>query len=627
MTSLKFSYNLKLLKESIKQNKHIMIMHTILLLLATILPAQISIANINQRIGEYSNSVYSMRGDYTYYISGFSAFAMIVLCLASFATMSFSYLHNSRSAIFYGSLPYKKSTMFSVRYLSGLISLLIPAVICFIVNLFVFLGHNEILHGVDLKWYCHNWMFVALLYVFIYSLCVFAANLSCNIFAQIIIMGIVVLSYPVTVFISAETVNVMLNTYMVDYSLNAYFIFPPFAAMIRNGNINHMMVTLVTAIESAVLIGLSYIAYMKRRTEKCNNFFAFNKITSILKYFITLICSAGFGLLLGAASQNNAISYVGYIVFGFIAYAVIQMIFEKSPKAMFKNMKGLSVFLIIICLVAAIPVFDILKLDTKMPDPEKLEKVEIPRVTSLPAYSSYGGYEMALTNPESIAAACELFKSGDTKTTGRSFTLKGNNSVFTRKIYHIPDDSLITFLESVYDNEDYKNEILISKDIIYDNYNIYHRLWINKNEFYNRINVSNPKVYEKLIETYNNDVLNTSSDEIDFSESYATIQLPNQIVSVFDAYEDTIALLEKEFLVVPDYSQFTKLELRNTTDNTLEHTITDPEKIKFLIDNVNDYYYDDGNSKGYYLSCEIDGEARHHMAYVSQSFLIKHNIL
>ena len=76
MTSLKFSYSLKLLKESIKQNRHIIIMHTILLLLATILPAQIAIADLAERVKEYYPTILNMRADYTYLISGFSAFTI-----------------------------------------------------------------------------------------------------------------------------------------------------------------------------------------------------------------------------------------------------------------------------------------------------------------------------------------------------------------------------------------------------------------------------------------------------------------------------------------------------------------------------------------------------------------------
>ena len=90
MTSLKFSYSFKLFKESFKQNKHVIIMHTILLLLATILPAQMSIVDLAERVREYAPSIINYRAEYTYFISGFSIFTMMVMCLSAFATMSFS---------------------------------------------------------------------------------------------------------------------------------------------------------------------------------------------------------------------------------------------------------------------------------------------------------------------------------------------------------------------------------------------------------------------------------------------------------------------------------------------------------------------------------------------------------
>ena len=69
-------------------------------------------------------------------------------------------------------------------------------------------------------------------------------------------------------------------------------------------------------------------------------------------------------------------------------------------------------------------------------------------------------------------------------------------------------------------------------------------------------------------------------------------------------------------------------ELKNTYNDTTEHIITDPEKIKFIIDNVTDYNYDDNNSKGYNVSFETaNGEMNHNVVYISEDYLKKHNIL
>lgn len=630
MTSLKFSYSFKLFKESLKQNRHIMIMHTILLLLATLLPAQISIADLAERIQEHYPTIYNIRAEYTYFISGFSAFAMMVMCLSAFATTSFSYLYNSRSAIFYGSLPYKKSTMFFARYLSGIVSLFIPVVICYIINAFVFTGHSELLGGTDFWWYTQNWLFFALTYILIYSLCTFAASLSCNTFAQLIIMGALILVYPSVVFILAETVNQMFKTYMVDYTLYAWYLFPPFATALHGSDINYTITTIIALTESIVLSGFGYFAYLKRKAEKVNNFFAFHSVTGVLKYFITFLCSAGFGLFLAALSpKTKEIAYIGYIIFGFVGYAIIQMIFEKSPKAMFKNMKGLLIFLLIICIIATIPVFDILGLDKKIPDSEKLQKISITRIDS--ASSHWNGYEMTLSEPESIKAACELFAKGnpERRMYGRMFRLTPDNSIFTRRTYSIKADDIEIFLKAVYDNKDYKEAIKIKEDLFEEfKHDLRYRFYINKNAFYQRKNVDDKDIINKLVETFNYDLYNTKAEDIDFKEVYAIINIPSGDVAVLKEYKNTIELLEKEFVLKPDYASFKKLELKNTTSDSVEHTITDPEKIKFIIDNATDYYYDDGNSKGYHICYEtIGGERVNHIAWVTESYLKKHNIL
>ena len=631
MTSLKFSYSLKLFKESLKQNKHIMIMHIILLLLATILPAQLAIVELAERIKEYYPTILNLRSEYTYYISGFSVFTMIVMCLSSFATMSYSYLYNSRSAIFYGSLPYKKSTMFFARYLSGIVSLLIPVVLCYIINAFVFLNHSTLLGGVNFWWYTQNWLFVALTYILIYSLCTFAASFSCNIFAQLIIMGAMILVYPSVVFILSETVNVMFKTYMIDYKLNAFYLFPPFATVFHGSNINFTITSLIAIAECIVLSGLGYFAYIKRKAEKVNNFFAYSSITGILKYFITFLCSAGFGLLLAAINRgNNAIAYIGYIIFGFVGYAIIQMIFEKSPKAMFKNMKGLIIFLVVTSLVASIPVFDVLKLDKKMPNPEKLRKVTITKIDSASSYWQNSS-KITLTEQSSIEAACKLFAKGENKRNnyGRQFLLKGNNSIFTRRTYALKTADLTEFLNKVYNNKDYKDDLKIDENIFEEfNTDLKYRVHINKNAFYGRKNIENKDILNKLVEAYNYDLYNTKAEDIDFTEVYAIINIPRGDVVVFKEYTNTVNLLEAEFLAKPDYDFFKTIELKNTYNDTTEHVITDPEKIKFILDNVTDYYYDDENSKGYHICYETtNGEKVSHIAWVKESYLKKHNIL
>ena len=631
MTSLKFSYSKKLFKESLKQNRHIMIMHIILLLLATILPAQMAITDLAESVKEFAPSIITYRAEYTYYISGFSVFAMMVMCLSTFATMSFSYLYNTRSTIFYGALPYKKGTMFTARYLSGIISLLIPVLICYIINAFVFLNHNEFLGGVNFWWYTQNWLFVALTYILIYSLCTFAASLSCNVFAQLIIMGALILVYPSVVFILSETVNVMFKTYMIDYKLNAFYLWPPFATVFHGSDINFTITSLIAIAECIVLSGLGYLAYIKRRAEKVNNFFAYSSITGILKYFITFLCSAGFGLLLAAINRgNNAIAYVGYIIFGFVGYAIIQMIFEKSPKAMFKNMKGFVIFLVVISLIASIPVFDILGLEKKMPNAENLKKVTITKIDSASSYW-HGGTEIILTEPESIKAACDLFASGKQELPryGRQLRLTSDNSIFIRRTDNLTIEETVNFLKSVYDNNDYKEAIKIKEDA-FDRFDtdLRYRFHVNKNAFYGRKDVDNIDILNKLVETFNQDLYNTKAEDIDFTEVYALINIPSGDVAVFKEYTNTVKLLEDEFIVKPDYEIFKKIELKNTTDDSVEHIITDPEKIKFIVDNVTDYYYDGNNSKGYHICYETEaGEKVNHIAWVTESFLKKHNIL
>ena len=160
------------------------------------------------------------------------------------------------------------------------------------------------------------------------------------------------------------------------------------------------------------------------------------------------------------------------------------------------------------------------------------------------------------------------------------------------------------------------------------NEKLYHRYYVNKNAFYQRKDVKDKEIVDKLTKAYNSDVLTTKAEDIDFTEIYAIINMPERDIIVFKEYKNTVAVLEEHFLTKPDYGNFTKIELLDSSNSEVMHTITDPEKIKFIVDNVSDYYYDDDNSKGYHIAYVTkDGERVHHVAYIKEIYFKKHNIL
>lgn len=122
MTHQKSLFNPKLAFEDIKQSKHVIILYTVALLLCTLLPAALSFSNYHdEETYFYLNSCAQALSLANPFVMIFT-FAMAFI----FVILQFNYLYKPSSVIFVHSMPYTRANIIVTKYISGILSLLLP---------------------------------------------------------------------------------------------------------------------------------------------------------------------------------------------------------------------------------------------------------------------------------------------------------------------------------------------------------------------------------------------------------------------------------------------------------------------------------------------------------------------
>lgn len=463
MTSRKSFFNFEVMLQSIKQSKYIMILHTVALFLMTTIPMYMRL----QEIEKYSRRI-NYGGELSMWLSGFNP----LVCFASVgipiitAIYLFSYLFKPNSVQFVNSMPCTRGCMYASRFAACAVSLLIPIFIVFAANsvVYVSMGLGEYFPYADIAAGLGR---VLLCYFAMLGLCTFAVSISGNFFAVLIVTGFVGLCYLVSTWSVTVSFEAWFENLLIMFSYEPVYIFPP--AMLFYGDAQRTLSTacyIYTAAYGIIFFALGLWAYVKRRSENTNKFFAYRGVGVFLKYYVSLVGSTFFGaLFLGLSNNNAVIGYIGYILILFVTYAMLQAIFEKDMRSMFSNMKQFAIFAVIWALVL-IPLNEGV-LEELGPKRENIKAMEV----------SYGLNEVILREEGNLDAAFELYenaekivpKEGNYKVA--SFITNPDNPVFTieRTRYVSEYRQIYDYENKVFNSEEYKNMLLEALDGDYEN--------------------------------------------------------------------------------------------------------------------------------------------------------------
>lgn len=518
MTHQKSLFNPKLAFEDMKQNKHVIILYTVALLLCTLFPASLEYSNY---FNDTVNNAYSLRSA-AEILALSNPFVMMLTFAAAFiiVILQFNYLYKQSSVIFVHSMPYTRANIIVTKYISGLLAAVLPILLVGIINMFAakIMGIDYLMSYTD---YNKVMIYCILSTAFCYSVMVMAQTVSSGIFSLLIATSFVFLLYPITKGVLAGMVSTYLKTYNIEtlFSRELDFIFPFWKIAVQEDASSALTagMTAYLIISSIVMLVISALVYSKRKSENSNKFFAFNTVNKFLKYYITIVLSLGVGALTGMAAYGSfGISYVMYIVSAIIIFAVLQAIFDKNIKNMFANKLSLGAVLLVITAVVCMFKFDVFKLNDRIPDAADTKSIGI----TLPLryenhVSADGSYnftdkkiiEKAILLMKNSKPAYNRLRTDDDSYDVTFITDKYKKLGISRRAL-VKKTDLEEFSKAVFETAEFKKQLTPDESQVEAIYWTYVNYGDNES-----FNVQTKAQIEKLLKTYSAEVNNISADE------------------------------------------------------------------------------------------------------------------
>lgn len=570
MMRQKSLFNPKLALEDLKQNKHIIILYTVALLLCTLLPALLCYSNYLENVKE---NAYAL-GTCANLLEIANPFVMILTFTAAFifVILQFNYLYKQSSVIFVHSMPYTRANIIITKYISGLIGLVVPIILVSLINMLCakIIGVDYI---VPRKEFAAVAAYCALSTLFCYSVMVLAQTVSSGIFSLFISSAFLFLLYPVTKLVAAGLVSVYLKSYGIEtlFSRELDFIFPFWkvasatdsSAGLTWGFSAYLVIT------SLILLAVSAVVYSKRKSENSNKFFAFDGVNKFLKYYITVFLAMGAGVLTGTAAGGSfGISYIMYIIAAIIIFAVLQAIFDKNIKNMFANKLSLGAVLLVITAIVCAFKFDVLNLNNHVPDARKTNSITV----TVPLEFSDGlvtQNEYTFTDKRIIEKSILLMKSGE-PAYNRGWTSDDGlkNIKFQTDKYKklgisrcvlVPTEDYKNFAAAIFESEEFK------ATLVPDSSQIKKVNWayVNLNTTNENFNIGTREQIERLLTAYASDIKNVTSE--DFANKKAVCCIEYEItvsdpaivrsstryvytrVPVYESCTETMRLIDKYY--------------------------------------------------------------------------------
>ncbi len=417
-----------------------------------------------------------MKSNDILYIASVYMNPAILFIFSIIAAMAvFSYLYNARSANTIHALPVTRKELFLTNYISGLLFLIIPEAVGFLLGTLVgaVCGYTSINHlmtgfllacGISFVFYSFA-VFIAmftgqLLAVPIFTVIINFLYIGCK---SLVGLLMALLSYGITLEIPRGAADVLSPLYYMlghvklryDYS-GDYTICLGFTGK---------KIVACYALAALVFVIASYLIYRIRNMETAGSLISIPWIAPVFRWGAAFCSGTLFGILfssiMGISNSRGAflLALMTGLIFGAISFFGAQMFLEKGFRVFHKKrMAECGVFLLVFaCLYVAIEV-DLFGQERKIPDIDQVKSV------SMDYYDSYDG--AGITDKELIQEVMDIHKQIiDSKKEFEKYAESNYSTYYVSIRYNLKKGSLVR-----------RYEIPMSREIIADSGTVIHRL-------------------------------------------------------------------------------------------------------------------------------------------------------
>lgn len=345
------------------------------------------------------------------------ALAFVFGILAAMAV--FSYLYSARSVGMLHALPMRREGLFLTNYLSGLVFLIVPNFLVFLLALAA-----EALNGAVVFSSLFTWLVVtSMLCLFFYSFAVFCAMFTGHILALPAFYLILSFVVPAVTYLLETIARQFLFGFTGAVRMEeASEWFSPALKLAHgtasgpsaaDGNYQFHGLGLVTlyALIGLALAVVALILYRRRQLERAGDVITVGWMRPVFRYGVSLCAAVALGTffysIFYALLPTSPWILLGWmLLWGAVGCFIAEMLLRKRFWVFKTSWRGCVVFLLCLCAGMGALELDLMGFETTVPDAAQVESVRIYGPDSNPQDS--GNDNLASDNPEVIQDVLDL---------------------------------------------------------------------------------------------------------------------------------------------------------------------------------------------------------------------------
>lgn len=341
-------------------------------------------ASVVQRVTAFAKDIPNM-------LEGFGPFMAFTFGILA-AMGTFSYLYNNRAAGMMHTLPVRREGLFVTGYLSGLVCLLGPNLLVWLLTL----GAESLCGYVDL-YTISIWLAAQSgMCIFFYSFAVFCAMFTGHLLALPAFYGILNFLPAALMVLFDVLFEPFLYGYagMTNTAEEAVWWLTPVVRLCenvrwRNNGLGYRLEGIpelvLYTVAGLVFAGLALLVYRNRHIETAGDVVAVSVVRPIFKYGVALCSGLCFGYWLYAMFGFAALGGLtgSLLLWTFIGYFVAEMLLKKSFRV-FKAWRGCVVLLVLVAVGLASLRMDAFGFVTRVPAANRVASVTVDGMGSYP---------------------------------------------------------------------------------------------------------------------------------------------------------------------------------------------------------------------------------------------------
>lgn len=346
--------------------------------------------------------------------NGGAVFALTLIIALFFSIVMFSYLHNKKAVNFYHSLPVKREAHLLSSVAVSAAYYLISLFSCLFVTVLIMLGSG--IGGALVPTAIRCFLFNFSYFLFISAFFALFAVICGNSGAHFIFSVIGLIFVPAVHFLTIEFLTIgqtnldTSNLYtdrMFGFESPAAFYFKISKNMISAGTGRFLLFVFGFILAAAAILFISILIYRKIGSEDSGRPIFFRRLGTVLKYVLAYAVMLGTGMLAYELTYSKLGNFIGFVIgsliFGFLAFAVINVIFECNKKKFFSGMRGFAILFAVFIVVFSSSFFDPFKFNEKIPSASSLESITVKR----------NGESVFISDREDIEKIVDFAKNAD----------------------------------------------------------------------------------------------------------------------------------------------------------------------------------------------------------------------